>query len=71
MEKSIPESLRDEKTREQGSKDDSNSYLFSGLGLGTLGATSLALTGSVCPLCVVATPILLGTAIYKKMKKTK
>jgi len=47
-------------------RSDSNSYLGAGVGLGVFGLASGALLGAVCPLCIVATPALLGAGVYKR-----
>jgi hypothetical protein len=38
-------------------------------GLGTLGAVSAIVGAAVCPICVVATPALLGVGLYKRWKE--
>ena len=46
---------------------DANTLLGAGIGVGVLGAAG-ALAGTVCPLCVVVTPVLLGSGAYKRYK---
>jgi hypothetical protein len=46
---------------------DANTLLGAGVGVGLLGAAG-ALAGAVCPLCVVFTPVLLGSGAYKRFK---
>jgi hypothetical protein len=48
-------------------RTESNSYLGAGVGLGVFGVASGALLGAVCPLCIVATPALLGAGVYKRI----
>ena len=48
-------------------RSDGNSYLGAGVGLGVFGLASGALLGAVCPLCIVATPALLGAGVYKRI----
>lgn len=46
---------------------DGNRYLGAGLGIGAFGVASGLLLGAVCPLCIVATPALLGAGVYKRI----
>ena len=46
---------------------DARGYLGAGLGLGAFGVASGVLLGAVCPVCIVATPLLLGTGVYKQL----
>ena len=52
-------------------KDDSSKYLVCGLGLGGFATASLILTGAACPMCLIATPALIATGIYKKLARIK
>ena len=56
---------------DQQSRDDerheANTALGTGLGIGAFGAASAALLGSVCPLCIVAAPALIGYGVYKRI----
>jgi hypothetical protein len=45
-------------------KDQGTQFLTAGLGVGAIGALG-ALAGAVCPLCVVATPALLGAGLVR------
>lgn len=49
-------------------KDDGNDLLVTGLGVGAIGVAGAVLLGATCPICVVATPALLGAGLYKKWK---
>ncbi len=49
--------------REQG-----NAYLGYGLGIGALGVVASVVGLAVCPVCVVATPALLGAGVYKRLR---
>lgn len=49
-------------------KDDGNELLATGLGVGAIGVAGAVLLGATCPICVVATPALLGAGLYKKWK---
>lgn len=47
----------------------SNTLIVCGLSVGALGAGAAFLSGAVCPLCLVATPALLGGGIVMKLKE--
>lgn len=47
----------------------STTLIVCGLGVGALGAGAALLSGAVCPLCLVATPALLGGGIIMKLKE--
>jgi len=47
---------------------DADLRLLAGLGLGAFALGSLALLGTVCPLCAVASPALIGAGLYAKHK---
>ncbi len=53
------------------SNKEGNDYLFMAGGVGAYGVTVAAVTGAVCPACLVITPALVGAGIYKKMKSKK
>lgn len=42
-----------------------------GAGIGVYGAVTAAVGAAVCPICVVATPALLGVGLYKKWRQRK
>ena len=48
-----------------------NLLLAAGAGLGTYSAASVAAFGMVCPLCIVATPALIGAGVYGRIKAKK
>jgi hypothetical protein len=48
---------------------ESTELLVAGLGIGTLGAVSAIVGAAVCPICVVASPALLGVGLYKRWKE--
>ncbi len=52
-------------------KDDSNTLIGMGAGVGVLGAIGAFATGAICPLCIFAVPALVGTGIYQKFKAPK
>lgn len=47
-------------------RDQSTQWLAAGLGVGAIGALG-AVAGAVCPLCVVATPALLGAGVVRRV----
>lgn len=47
---------------------DANSMIASGIGIGVLGAAAAAISGAVCPLCIVAVPALVGAGAYKRWR---
>jgi hypothetical protein len=44
---------------------DAGSCLAMGTGVGTLGTASALLLGATCPICIVATPVLIGMGLFK------
>lgn len=50
---------------------ESTEYLVAGLGIGTVGVVGAVVGAAVCPVCVVATPALLGVGLYKRWKEAK
>ena len=46
-------------------RSEANTLLGAGLGIGAFGAASGLLLGAVCPMCIVATPALIGMGLYK------
>ena len=44
---------------------DASSMIASGIGIGVLGAAAAAISGAVCPVCIVAVPALVGAGAYK------
>jgi integral membrane sensor domain MASE1 len=48
---------------------DSTRFLVMGLGIGAFGAFSALIGAAVCPVCVVATPVLLGAALWKRWQE--
>jgi hypothetical protein len=47
-------------------RSDANTLLAGGFGIGAFGLISAAIGGAVCPVCVVAAPVLLGVGAYKR-----
>ena len=47
-------------------RSQGNELLAMGLGIGTFGVASAVLIGSVCPVCIVATPALLGAGAFRR-----
>lgn len=48
---------------------ESTQLLVAGLGIGTLGVVGAVVGAAVCPICVVATPALLGAGLYKRWRE--
>ena len=44
-----------------------NELLVAGTTMGLVGAAGTLLTGALCPLCLVGTPLLLGIGLFKKL----
>lgn len=45
---------------------DASAWIASGIGIGIIGIVSAVIGGSVCPVCVVAAPSLIGAGIFRK-----
>ena len=43
-----------------------NEFLVAGTALGAVGTVGALATGAVCPICIVATPLLLGIGLLQK-----
>ena len=56
-----------EKTIDE-SRSDANKLLAAGASAGAIGTAGALITGAVCPLCIIATPVLLGVGFLKRMK---
>ncbi len=50
------------------SRINANSLLVTGASAGATGAAGALITGAVCPSCIIATPVLLGVGLLKRMK---
>ncbi len=50
---------------------DANTMLGAGAGLATFGAGSAMLLGSVCPLCIIAAPVLVGIGVVGRIRAGK
>ena len=49
-------------------KAQANARLCWGVGIGVLGGVSYALLGAVCPLCLIASPALIGAGLWGRAK---
>ena len=49
-------------------KNEANTCMAIGAGVGVLGTVTAAITGAVCPLCIVIAPGLIGIGAYKRSK---
>lgn len=52
-------------------EDTGTTNLLIGSGIGAYGLTNFAISGFVCPACLVLTPAFLGFGAYKKYKFLK
>ena len=48
-----------------------NEMLATGAAVGTFGTAAALLAGFVCPVCTVATPLLLGGGVVKKLQERR
>jgi len=46
---------------------NANNLLAAGASAGAIGTVGMLMTGAVCPLCIIATPLLLGVGLLKRM----
>ncbi len=46
---------------------NANNLLAAGASAGAIGTAGVLLTGAICPLCIIATPLLLGFGLAKRM----
>ena len=53
------------------SSETGNTMLLAGGGFAAYGTTMAVAVGTVCPVCIVATPLLLGVGAYQKYKHVK
>jgi hypothetical protein len=47
---------------------EANACIGIGAAVGVIGATAAAITGAVCPICIVATPGLIGVGVYRRWR---
>ena len=59
-----------EKTNEE-SRFVANNLLTAGVSAGAIGTAGALITGAVCPLCIIATPILVGAGLVKRLKLSR
>jgi len=52
-------------------RGEAKSYFAMAAGVGVIGAIGLAVGGAMCPVCVVATPALLGAGFYKRWRAAR
>lgn len=53
------------------SRLDANYLIAGGASAAAIGAAGAFIAGAVCPLCIVATPLLLGAGLLKRMKLSR
>lgn len=56
----------DERPREDGTE-----LIVGGLGVGAIGVAGAVLLGATCPVCVVATPALIGAGLYRRWRRRR
>ena len=47
---------------------EANTCVALGAGVGVMGAAGAAISGAVCPLCVIVAPALVGYGLYARIK---
>lgn len=48
--------------------DDGNDLIMGGVGVGAIGVVGAVVLGATCPICVVATPALIGAGLFQKWR---
>jgi len=48
---------------------ESTEFLLAGAGVGAIGVVGAIVGAAACPVCVVATPALLGVGLYKRWRE--
>lgn len=56
------------KQKDERPEKEGNELIFTGVSVGAIGLLGAAVLGAACPLCVVATPALIGTGLYKRWR---
>ncbi|MEM9469932.1 MAG: hypothetical protein AAF988_07195 [Pseudomonadota bacterium] len=56
---------------EKTTEEKGTGTLLLGSGIGAYGATNFALSGFICPACIIAAPALLGYGAYQRYKFNK
>lgn len=62
--------IMSEKKLGEAEATEANRLIASGVGLTALAGVEIAV-GSICPICVVAAPVLIGVGIYKRWRAEK
>jgi hypothetical protein len=57
-----------ESTEIEKQNSEANTCIGIGAAVGVIGATAAVVTGAVCPICIVATPGLIGLGVYRRWK---
>lgn len=52
-------------------RQDSNTLLGAGVGIGAIGALGALVGGAVCPVCIVATPALIGAGVVQRVRSAR
>jgi hypothetical protein len=64
---SRPRGARVEPGEDERREDDA--LIAGGVGIGALGVLTAVVGGAVCPVCVVAAPVLVGAGVFRKLRK--
>lgn len=56
------------KQKDEHPAKEGNELILTGVSVGAIGLLGAAVLGAACPLCVVATPALIGTGLYKRWR---
>lgn len=65
------EPIEDRREASEREKKAANEFLAMGLSVGAVGAAGAVLLGATCPLCVVATPALLGVGLLRRARAAR
>jgi hypothetical protein len=52
-------------------REDGNALLGAGLGVAAIGALGGLVAGAVCPVCIVATPALIGAGVVQRVRAAR
>lgn len=58
-------------TDSQAERREATELIVSGVGVGVLGTVAAAISGAVCPVCVVAAPALIGVGAYRRWRASR
>ena len=58
-------------TESEAEKREATELIASGVGIGVLGTIAAAISGAVCPVCVVGAPALIGVGAYRRWRASR